>query len=467
MLHSLILARRVNLKDRQLADPQPATQPFITGFSVENLFGLYSYKVDLPNELSDNEKRLLIIYGDNGSGKTTLINIIHHTLSHESKKGHRSFLANTRFDKFRLNFSDGKILEIEKEYDTGLGSYYIRLLFGREILKDVHVASRRRDDQYVVSGEDLDDEEINSLFSILYETQLSVMTLTDNREFQSDSFETDDDDALHYRANIPYDLDLTTYRKLRLQRVGSVGHQVNLSIQRAEEWIRRQTLAARSRNDESVASIYTQLIRTFGTVLAQPPEQLETTIDQLMSKVDELSKQVEGLSDLGFTTAIPRDDLYDAITSLAPEHIPTVGKLLQPYFDSIEARVQGLLPIANRLTVFSDIVNEFFRSKTFSLNAVRGIEIESRNGEPISPQMLSSGEKHLLLMLCNILVGTSGRSLFLIDEPELSLNVKWQRELIASLLELSEGSSVQFIMATHSIELLSQHQNCTMHLKND
>ena len=48
-------------------------------------------------------------------------------------------------------------------------------------------------------------------------------------------------------------------------------------------------------------------------------------------------------------------------------------------------------------------------------------------------------------------------TIFIIDEPEISLNVKWQRQLIHALLELTKGSQVQFILATHSMELLSQY----------
>ena len=85
-------------------------QPFITGFFIEDLFGLYTYEASLPSDLTENERRLLIIYGDNGCGKTTIINLIHHLLSPGSAKGHRSYLAKTRFRNFSLSFSDGKTI---------------------------------------------------------------------------------------------------------------------------------------------------------------------------------------------------------------------------------------------------------------------------------------------------------------------------------------------------------------------
>ena len=49
------------------------------------------------------------------------------------------------------------------------------------------------------------------------------------------------------------------------------------------------------------------------------------------------------------------------------------------------------------------------------------------------------------------------RVFLLIDEPELSLNIKWQRALVDELMNLVAGSEMQIIMATHSIELVAQH----------
>ena len=85
-------------------------------------------------------------------------------------------------------------------------------------------------------------------------------------------------------------------------------------------------------------------------------------------------------------------------------------------------------------------------------------------GQVISPGSLSSGERQLLLLFSNLFVLSSQNSIFIVDEPELSLNVKWQRQLIKHLLSFTERSKVQFILATHSIELLTQYKECVLAL---
>ena len=54
----------------------------------------------------------------------------------------------------------------------------------------------------------------------------------------------------------------------------------------------------------------------------------------------------------------------------------------------------------------------------------------------------------------------------MIDEPELSLNIKWQRKLLSELLFFIGDSKVQYLFATHSIELLTQHKENVIKLDN-
>ncbi|MGN7809444.1 AAA family ATPase [Flavobacterium sp. 22076] len=70
---------------------------------------------------------------------------------------------------------------------------------------------------------------------------------------------------------------------------------------------------------------------------------------------------------------------------------------------------------------------------------------------------LSSGERHLLTFLTLFLIMGRNRSFFIIDEPEISLNMVWQRELIPLLSELSPDS--QIIVATHSPSISHKNSN--------
>jgi predicted ATPase len=71
----------------------------------------------------------------------------------------------------------------------------------------------------------------------------------------------------------------------------------------------------------------------------------------------------------------------------------------------------------------------------------------------ISSDSLSAGEKQMLSFICyNSLFSDC---IFVIDEPELSLHVDWQRQLFSVLQ--SQNSSNQFIVATHSPFIYSKY----------
>ena len=67
-------------------------------------------------------------------------------------------------------------------------------------------------------------------------------------------------------------------------------------------------------------------------------------------------------------------------------------------------------------------------------------------------EILSSGEKQILILLTQALLREDQPVVYVADEPELSLHVAWQEKLLKSLLEL--GGQVQIIVATHSPDIV-------------
>ncbi len=72
----------------------------------------------------------------------------------------------------------------------------------------------------------------------------------------------------------------------------------------------------------------------------------------------------------------------------------------------------------------------------------------SQIGEVLMPYQLSSGEKQMLAILLTVLVQDNQPYVFFMDEPEVSLHVDWQQQLIDLVLELNPN--VQIILTTHS-----------------
>ena len=69
---------------------------------------------------------------------------------------------------------------------------------------------------------------------------------------------------------------------------------------------------------------------------------------------------------------------------------------------------------------------------------------------------LSSGEMQLVVIIIHLVFGEhqNQQSIFVIDEPELSLHISWQEKFVDAILEASPGT--QFILATHSPAIVSK-----------
>ncbi|MDP2367941.1 AAA family ATPase [Rhodoferax sp.] len=70
------------------------------------------------------------------------------------------------------------------------------------------------------------------------------------------------------------------------------------------------------------------------------------------------------------------------------------------------------------------------------------------DGRELPVSDLSSGERHILTFLTLVLFQGRQRNFLIIDEPEISLNIKWQRELLGLLHDLAPNT--QIIVASHS-----------------
>jgi hypothetical protein len=67
---------------------------------------------------------------------------------------------------------------------------------------------------------------------------------------------------------------------------------------------------------------------------------------------------------------------------------------------------------------------------------------------PILPENLSSGEKQILIILLTTLLQDKKKYILLMDEPEISLHIDWQRSLIKNIRQINPYC--QIIIATHS-----------------
>ena len=111
-------------------------------------------------------------------------------------------------------------------------------------------------------------------------------------------------------------------------------------------------------------------------------------------------------------------------------------------FDDLYARVDTLKRIANARLLYKNV----------SVSS-DGLRVTNMDGSDLELEMLSSGEQHELVLLYDLLFDVTKNSLILIDEPELSLHVAWQRQILSGLQTMANLSDFRVLLATHSPKL--------------
>ena len=104
--------------------------------------------------------------------------------------------------------------------------------------------------------------------------------------------------------------------------------------------------------------------------------------------------------------------------------------------------------LSERMKQFHDIVDKLFEDTKKSIIRTENEIRFHQMGEVLMPYQLSSGEKQMLVILLTVLVEDQQPYVLFMDEPEVSLHIEWQKQLLSIIMQLNPN--VQVILTTHS-----------------
>ena len=125
-------------------------------------------------------------------------------------------------------------------------------------------------------------------------------------------------------------------------------------------------------------------------------------------------------------------------------NLNTQGNVTKEQFESIYVRKNKFVALVNE--AFKDtgkVIDNDSEKLRFILDGKTSIDADR----------LSSGEKQLLIILLTVLLEDGQEFVLMMDEPEISLHISWQYELLNWILELNPN--VQLILTTHSPSIFS------------
>lgn len=419
---------------------------------IKELFGHYSYELNADGYKDISE--LLILYGDNGSGKTTILKILFNLLSGEDEKGRKTVLANIRFKEVSVFFSDNiSVHAIRKQ--ASIGTFKLIIRSGDTHLHEYNLPVEHEGERYVIRGKHT--QEYHKLLDFL-KNRCSVFFLSDNRKLYS--FEEDEKDHfLFYNNN---NFEPIFYNQITKDKTEE--QDLSQLITSVETWLSSHVLAGSQRGEEDTNDIYKEILKRI--YISRKLSASDSYKNTILKKIKKLYFIVLDYSKYGLLSPFNYEEFENILNSVEGDKQSIACQVIEPYMNGLEARINALAYLYYLINSFINILNDFLSpNKMISYSIKSGFRIYYVSGEELKFNMLSSGEKQLLFLFCNVLMATEKASLFLIDEPELSLNIKWQRKLLASLLTLNKDQRIQFILASHSFEILAKHRENVIDLR--
>ena len=144
---------------------------------------------------------------------------------------------------------------------------------------------------------------------------------------------------------------------------------------------------------------------------------------------------------------------------------PEDARALKVYFDDFEKKYDNYTDLVERLELFVEIINKRFLFKRVEISSNEGLIIRDKHTEKeIDLLKLSSGEKETIVLFYNLLFEISSGEILLIDEPEISLHIAWQRMFINDLKKIAELRNLTILVATHSPQMISGNRNIQIDL---
>ena len=423
---------------------------------VEGLFHIYKHHIEL--NLAD---RVTLLHGPNGVGKTVVLRMVDALLNENF-----SFFRTIPFSSFLLGFDDGSTIKFSSNntQEEGKRMYFLELTRdGKAISGAINSISKAEriaskvdyiSPHYSIPNTwiDVRDGEILDSSMLIARYEGRVKGLKSSKE----------DDISWYRDF------------LKNAKSHFIGAQrlvfLNIESKSREHFpyfhdshdsmvltVMKYSQDFKKRLDDTMANYG----RQSQTLDQSFPQRLISATDKLT--VDELTRK---MYDLDYKTAEYKSMGILDETSTHPfstagfENIDsTQARVMTLYVEDTAKKLQSLDDLAKRAHLLLENVNQKFRHKKIKLDRNIGLVAESENGNLLSLDSLSSGEQHELVLHYDLLFKVPSNTIVLIDEPELSLHVAWQKKFLPELLEIVQLSDFDALVATHSPYIISDRED--------
>lgn len=426
---------------------------------IDKLYGHYNYDVSFNEDIT-------FLYGENGCGKTTILNIITKIIT-----GRVYELTEYQFNKIRLDYQQTDETKIESIEIINQETYIILKALNTQydISLEIELHEYRdpeikydMEKYYFNKFEILD--QIRNLFNYLF------LPLNRTGNINGDSVAINDY-VRSTRARMSYsggriptafDFDFSINNVKYL--VKKANNKVNFKLNKISESFNDQILKS-FLDVESIPemkSILGDNISLDKKAILKTKEDYTTVLKNMKIWDDEVKNKIDNFFDslLEDVYSSKKDsgdiDIFKTIFEIS--EFKKIREIIKKAENNENAKKKVQQPLTDFLKTVNSFIQSGNKNKKVYINYEDGeLYLQTQFEKKIGIEHLSSGEKQIVTFFAYLIFGLeeTKQSIFIVDEPELSLHLSWQREFVSSVLNINQD--IQLIFATHAPEIIGKN----------
>ena len=436
----------------------------LENIKIKKLFGLFDYHITL-----DTSENITILTGPNGYGKTTILNIIYHFFNPQF-----SYFQKLNFESISFEFSENERMELTKKEKKAILTNNTSI-FPR-VYTDIHINffdSEKKIGTFIYDSElrELIANELKNFFSLRQiEEDLWINTRT-NEKISLNNF------LNLYKEQLPEHFISLIKKKQSEEKNNPIIIFLNsLNIYLIKEQRLLHKIFGRDKEEDT----FLNTIELYAEELKKLIEEKQLEAYQITQKLDSSfpkrlieTKTVideatfkERFAKLNYKQSKLQQFGITTVEQEIPDYNTESAKVLSVYLNDSEEKLSVYDDLLAKIDLFVSIISQKdFAFKTLQISSGKGFSFyQNKTLQPLSLTDLSSGEQHEVVLLYELLFKTAPNTLILIDEPEISLHVIWQKAFIDDLKKISKLKKISFLVSTHSPQIINNYWGLTRDL---
>jgi predicted ATP-binding protein involved in virulence len=451
-----------NKSVNETMNPQGQEPLRIRQIRIDGLFGLYNHCINL-----NLKERVTILHGPNGVGKTISLRIVEALLN-----GRPDILSQIPFSQISLDFTDNSKIILSPPSNDEKSKLTIQE--PPSLIIEL-IDNKNQCRKHPLS---LESEMITSAYELSANIKWLVPLVGIRWNDLNQRDELSASEVVHrYFTFLPKEKQLSILNRYNL--ISELQNKIKTYFIDTERLLCKTENQRSSQLKPKVIEYSEELKQRIDGTLADYahksqaldqsfPQRLFTPIvesakdSELKKRMARLEQQRHELREIGL---LDEESTQPFNLSELDKVSSAENRAMELYIHDTEQKLSVFDDLAHSAKLLLSNINSKLKNKRLRIDREKGFVMTNDAGKNLDLDSLSSGEQHEIVLLYDLLFRIKPNTLVLIDEPELSLHVVWQKRFLPDLLKIAEVAQIDVLIATHSPYIVGDYTDLMVALE--